>query len=116
MLKIVFSVIGLLISTWLIYRLIYLRRVKRQYHHAFLESFTDREFVLPKLKTGYSYGYPTFQLVFSSKDQLILAEKNGLTKIFESKIQKIHEDIDDFDAEKAIDFTWEGRTYKVLRF
>jgi hypothetical protein len=42
---------------------------------------------------------------------LKLAEQKGLTKNFETKIQNIHTDIKDFEADRAVFFTWEGRTF-----
>lgn len=111
MLKIILSTIGAAILGWLIYRVIYLRKKKRQYLDAFAATFNDSELNRPKLKTGYSYVYPSFEVTFENEELLKLAEQKGLTKDFETKIQNIHTDIKDFEADRAVFFTWEGRTY-----
>ena len=102
---------GAITLGWLIYRVIYLGKKKRQYQDALSETFTNSEITKPKLKTGYSYAYPSFEITFQNEEQLKLAEKKGLTKDFETKIQKIHKDIKDFEADRAVYFTWEGRIY-----
>ncbi|MDX1827905.1 MAG: hypothetical protein R3342_00015 [Lutibacter sp.] len=109
MLKIVLYIIGGIILGWLIYRVIYLRKKKRQYQDAFSKTFIDSEINKPKLKTSYSYAYPSFEITFQNEEQLKLAEKKGLTKEFESKIQKIHKNIKDFEIDRVVYFTWEGR-------
>ncbi|MFS4448483.1 hypothetical protein [Maribacter sp. 2307UL18-2] len=111
MLEIVLYIIGVIILGWLVYRVIYLRKKKREYQNAFLETFSNQEIQIPKLNTGYSYGYPSLEIIFENKEQLKLAEKKGLTKDFENKIQNIHNDIKDFEVDRAVYFTWEGRTY-----
>ena len=111
MLKIALYTIGAIILGWLIYRMIYLRMKKRQYQDAFSETFTNSEINKPKLKTGYSYAYPSFEITFENEEHLKLAEKKGLTKDFETKIQQIHKDMKDFEADRAVYFTWKGRTY-----
>lgn len=111
MLEIVLYIIGVIILGWLVYRGIYLRKKKREYQNAFLETFSNQEIQIPKLNIGYSYGYPSFEIIFENEEQLKLAEKKGLTKDFENKIQNIHNDIKDFEVDRAVYFTWEGRNY-----
>lgn len=114
MLKTVLCLFGVTILGWITYRLIYLRRKKRQYRDALSMSFNNKEINIPDLKTRYSYAYPSFVLTFSSEEQLILAEKKGLIKQFENKIQEIHKDLKDFEADRAVYSTWKGRSYNIM--
>ena len=102
-----------LIVGWLIYRTIYLKRKQRQYQKAFVETFKNSETNLPTLKTGYSYGFPSFVVTFQNEELLKQADSNGLTNSFVNRISQIHSKFKEFEAERAIFFTWEGRIFNV---
>jgi len=107
-------IVGTIILLWLIYRVVYMRKKKREYHRAFLETFSNRGIQMPILKIRNSYGYPSFEVTFENEEQFEFAKKNELTKHFEKRIQKIHEDIKDFEVNRAVYFTWEGRIYNFI--
>jgi len=71
----------------------------------------DINIALPTIKMGASYGYPTVEVLFNNKEDMESAQMNGNCKLFEEKIQQIFSSIKGFDASRAINYTYIGRTY-----
>ena len=66
---------------------------------------------IPTIKMGTSYSYPTVEVIFNNNEDLENANLNGTCKSYEEKIQQIFSSIKDFDATRAINFTYIGHTY-----
>lgn len=115
MLKIILIAFLSLVLSWILYRSIYLMVKRAQCNKAFLNSCETHGIAIPTLEQSISYGYPSFVVKFDTREQCEHAEEVGLKKTFEKAIGRIYRGISGFDAERAIHFTWIGRTYTVRR-
>lgn len=100
-------------TLWIVFKIRYRKREQQQYQTALADSFKNFEPV-PQLKIRNSYGFPSFEVTFRNKNLLEQAENSGQTKGFVDRIRQIHSNFKEFDAERAIYFTWEGRTYNII--
>ena len=98
---------------WIIFKIRYFKREQKLYQTALTDSFKNIEPV-PQLKTRNSYGFPSFEVTVKRENLLKQAEITGLTQNFIDRIKQIHFNFKEFDAEQAIYFTWEGRTYTII--
>ena len=65
---------------------------------------------IPSLNVSGSYGYPSFEVLFSTKQDLEMARESNLLKSFSTQIENlIKEHIPDFNSEMGITFKV-GRT------
>ncbi|RNC79642.1 MAG: hypothetical protein ED557_14055 [Balneola sp.] len=111
MFRIILFTISAIILAWLTFRIIYARKKRMQYENVFLEVFENIQVELPEFKIDYKYGYPSFEVIFKNQEDLKVAESKGSTEKFKDMIQILHKNIDDFEAELAIHYTWKTRTY-----
>jgi hypothetical protein len=85
-----------------------LRALQHEAERISSEVFVDSE-NHPKVAVTYSYGYPSVQVTFASREDLARASGAGLTQIFQNAIQERFERSGSkkypFDASKAISFT-----------
>lgn len=79
--------------------------------NVFLKVFRNHTFKFPDLKRGSSYGWPTFMVVFSTKDDHDEAEKQGLFDVFRERIAQLQRP--GFSADIGIDFSYTGRRIQV---
>ncbi len=114
MVKITLYVLGAIILLWLLYRVIYLQMKKQEYQKAFLEVFSNIEFQRPLLEAKNSYGYQSFDVIFEREEDFELAKRAKTTEEFEKRIQEIYKDIQGFEVNRAVHFTWKGRTYSDM--
>jgi hypothetical protein len=68
--------------------------------------FKDSQIQNPTLKIGTSYSWPTFDITFSTREDLEFAEKSGLIEKFKNKIRTRY--TKDFDPDRAIYCTYVG--------
>lgn len=68
--------------------------------------FNDSPIQKPTLRIGSSYSWPTFDITFSTKEDLEFAETSGLIKQFKNKIRTRY--TKDFDPDRAIYYTYVG--------
>ncbi|SNT40565.1 hypothetical protein SAMN05421640_0003 [Ekhidna lutea] len=98
---------------WIIFKIRYFKREQKLYQTALTDSFKTIV-PAPQLKTRNSYGFPSFEVTFKNETLLKQAEDSGLTQNFIERIKQIHFNFKKFDAERAIYFTWEGRTHTII--
>jgi hypothetical protein len=72
----------------------------------FKSVFKDSKIQKPTLKIGSSYSWPTFDITFSTKEDLEFAETSGLIKQFKNKIRTRYSK--DFEPDRAIYCTYAG--------
>lgn len=72
----------------------------------FKSVFNDSKIQRPTLKIGSSYSWPTFDIVFSTREDLEFAETSGLIEQFKNKIKARY--TKDFDPDRAIYCTYVG--------
>ena len=109
-------ILVLLSLAWLAYRLILHRVEFNRQKSAFNLVFKKFDGSKPKLEIGNSYGYPSFKLIFKTKEDMDKAQMEGLIKQFTVRIQEICQLPSDagrkvwsFDAERAIYATNEDK-------
>src|SRR5688572_28400582 len=66
----------------------------------FKSVFKNAQIELPTLRIGSSYSWPTFDITFSTKEDLEFAESSGLVSQFKNKIRMRYSK--DFNPDKAI--------------
>ncbi len=66
----------------------------------FERIFKDSQIKLPNLRLGTSYSWPTFDITFSTKDEMELAQTTGLIDKFKEKLKPKYSK--DFDADRAV--------------
>jgi hypothetical protein len=78
--------------------------------------FEKFESTKPNLVISSSYGYPSFELIFKTKEDMDRAEKEGFIEQFTVRIQELCQLPSDtgketwsFDAKRAIYATYEGK-------
>jgi hypothetical protein len=77
--------------------------------------FHDSAIKIPKIEIGSSYSWTTYTVVFSTRDDYDLAEKNGLFDNFKRRIgqfnkpQKIGDTVVPFNPEQAVYFMYAGQ-------
>lgn len=72
----------------------------------FKNVFRGSQIRQPTLKIGSSYSWPTFDITFSTKEDLDFAETSGLIEKFKNKIRTRY--AKDFDPDRAIYCTYIG--------
>lgn len=72
----------------------------------FKSVFKNSQIQIPTLKIGSSYSWPTFDITFSTKEDLELAETSGLINQFKTRIRRRY--TKDFDPDRAIYCTYVG--------
>lgn len=77
----------------------------------FLEIFRTSNFRQPTFKRGSCYGWPTFLVVFHTKDDYDEAEKQELFDVFRERVASLQRL--GFDAEIGFDFSYRGRRMPV---
>ena len=105
-----------LFLAWIVYRLILYRMESNRQRSAFNLIFEKFENTKPNLVIGSSYGYPSFKLVFKTKEDMVKAQREGFIEQFTIKIQELCQLPSDtgretwsFDAKRAIYATYEGK-------
>jgi hypothetical protein len=98
---IVFIIMVLVGLGWLKHKITQLSLTK-----SFNGIFKDSRIQRPTLKLGSSYSWPTFDITFSSKEDLEFAESNGLIEQFKNKIKTRY--TKDFDPDRAIYCSYVG--------
>ena len=104
--------------------LIYLRRLRRNtkkqeelFKEAFDSTFGNLD-MKPKYVQAYSYSFPSFKVIFSSKEVLEENINNKNTDLFATKIGELCTGFgsksNPFDVSKAIWFTFEGELESML--
>jgi hypothetical protein len=80
----------------------------------FKSVFKNSQIELPTLRIGSSYSWPTFDITFSTKEDLEFAESSGLVSQFKNKIRMRHSK--DFNPDKAIYCTYIGHVpaWKIM--
>jgi hypothetical protein len=105
------AVVGL-IAGWLLVCRIRARRDHRRHLAALSAAFSSSSLPLPRLKSSYSYGYPSFTLTFSSEAELKQAEESGFIAAFKQAIQSLYMHTgrkqNPFDADRAVWATYDG--------
>ena len=101
---------------WVAYRLILNRIESNRQRSAFNLIFKKFENTKPNLVIGTSYGYPSFEVIFKTKEDMDKAQREGFIEQFIVKIQELCQLPSDtgkekrsFDATRAIYTTYEGR-------
>ena len=95
-------IIGVLIGLlWLKERISQWRLTKE-----FENVFKNTQIKLPTLKIGSSYSWPTFDITFSTKEDLEFAESRGLIQQFKNRIRTYYDK--EFDPDRAIYCTYVG--------
>lgn len=72
----------------------------------FKSVFNDSRIQKSTLRIGSSYSWPTFDITFSTREDLEFAETSGLIKQFKNKIRTRY--TKDFDPDRAIYCTYIG--------
>jgi hypothetical protein len=110
-------ILVLLFLAWIAYRLILRRVESNRQRSAFNLVFEKFDGTKPNLTISSSYSYPSFKLIFKTKEDMDKAQMEGLIKQFTVKIQEICQLPSDagreawsFDAERAIYATYEGKS------
>jgi len=105
-----------LFVAWVAYRLILHRIESNRQRSIFSLVFEKFDSTKPNLIISSSYGYPSFKLIFKTKEDMDKAEREGFIKQFTIRIQEICQLPSDtgrearpFDAERAIYTTYEGK-------
>lgn len=111
---IIFYIVLASFVLWILFRFNYRKRELKHYQIALTDSFGEKIKPLPNLKITNSYGYPHFEIIFKNKILLEKAKNDGLTEHFIDRINDIHSSFKEFDAESAVHFTWDGRTYTII--
>lgn len=111
MISSVLYIIISLIGGWILCRFIYLKWKQKQYKKAFIETYKNTKITLPKFITGYNSNFVNFEVIYINKEQYKLAEHLGLNKIFETRIHKIHQKINNYKTNIIVYFSWETRTF-----
>lgn len=84
--------IGLIIAFIIVLYVAYAMYSSKRFQKLCLEMFEavfSNEAVIPECKFQWSYGYPSFTLVFPTNSDLAHAKESGITRIFESEVEKI---------------------------
>ncbi|MCD6050659.1 MAG: hypothetical protein K0Q55_2062 [Verrucomicrobia bacterium] len=82
-------------------------RIRQAYLQALETAFASKNLPTPELKTGRSYSYPTFQLLFRSEAEAEQAEKAGCITEFKQALNAIYNPSGknspfDFDSHLAV--------------
>ena len=77
---------GVLVVIWAALSIVQSRREKARLMVAFRAAFRDLDFPEPTLKTGSSYGYPTFTITFATEEDMKTAQADGRLGIFNYSI------------------------------
>jgi len=78
------------------------KMVERKQYKQFLDVFENQPIKLPALKFGMIYAWPTFTVTFQDKSDYEFAERNGLFKTFNDRIQKFYDK--EFRADSAVTY------------
>jgi hypothetical protein len=70
------------------------------------ETFKNSQIKSPSLKIDTSYGWTTFSITFSSKEDMDFAESRGLIGQFKKRIEKYYDK--KFDPDRAVFCTYIG--------
>jgi hypothetical protein len=114
-----YKVLLILVSiflAWVVYRLILNRIESNRQRSAFNLIFEKFGNTKPNLVIGSSYGYPSFGVIFKTKEDMDKALREGFIDQFTVKIQELCQLPSDtgketwsFDAKRAIYTMYEGR-------
>lgn len=103
---------GGLVAIWAAVCIVQSRREKARLMVAFKAAFGDFDYPEPKLKTGTSYGFPTFTLTFATEEALKAAQTDGRLGIFKYSISELYGHCgsasNPFHAARAVWATFEG--------
>jgi hypothetical protein len=103
---------GGLVASWAAVCIVQSRREKARLMVAFRAAFGDFDYPEPKLKTGTSYGFPTFTLTFATEEGLKAAQAEGRLGTFKYSISDLYghcgSSSNPFDAARAVWATFEG--------
>ncbi len=103
---------GGVVAIWVVVCMAQARREKARLMVAFRAAFGDFDYPEPKLKTGTSYGYPTFTLTFATEEGLKAAQTEGRLGIFKYSISELYghcgSESNPFDPARAVWATFEG--------
>jgi hypothetical protein len=80
----------------------------------FMEIFRTSTFRQPSFERGSCYGWPTFYVSFSTKEDYDHAERQGHCELFRSRIAALQRP--GFDAEIAFDFGYPGKHYGYMEY
>jgi hypothetical protein len=104
--------VGGLVSIWAVVCMVQAKREKERLMVAFKAAFGDFNGRDPKLKTGSSFGFPTFTLTFASEEDLKTAQVEGRVGLFKYSISELYghcgSSSNPFDAARAVWATFEG--------
>jgi hypothetical protein len=97
--------------------LLIVRIGKRRDHNRHVEAlrlaFASAGLTVPQLKCGFSHGFPTFTLIFSSEAELNQADALGCITAFKQAIHALYEHTggrrNPFDVDRAVGVTCAGR-------
>jgi len=96
--------------------LLWLKQKRSQWRltKEFEKVFKNSPIKLPTLKIGSSYSWPTFDITFSTKEDLEFAESRGLIQQFKNRITIYYDK--EFDPDRAIYCTYIGHVqeWKVM--
>ncbi|MBN8458457.1 MAG: hypothetical protein J0M04_11535 [Verrucomicrobia bacterium] len=104
--------VGGVVAFWAAVCIVHSRKEKARLMVAFRAAFTDLDYPEPILKTGSSYGYPTFTITFATEDDMKTAQADGLLGIFKRSISELYghcgSESNPFDASRAVWATYIG--------
>lgn len=104
--------VGGLVAIWVGVCIVRSRREKARLVVAFRAAFRDLDYPEPTLKTGSSYGFPTFTITFATEDNMKTAQRDGRLGIFKRSISELYghcgSESNPFDASRAVWETYIG--------
>ncbi|WP_400191024.1 hypothetical protein [Hymenobacter sp. B81] len=82
--------------------------ISRKQRQDFLNVFSNKPIALPALRFGAAYGWPTFEVTFTTNEDFEFAQRNKLLHAFEARIQAYQNhyqsDVSAFRASWAISY------------
>ena len=88
------------------------RKEKKRLFYAFEVAFAGFGYPLPTLKTGMSYAFPTFTLIFPTEEAMKAAQDGGYLGLFKYSVSELYGHCGSssrpFDVSLAVWATFEG--------
>lgn len=95
--------LSLLIALFIAF-IIFERFREKQFISKIKKLFENHPELLPVIESGNSYGFPTYNFRFSSKNQYETAEQLGILSDIKSYVVEANKGIKEFSADAAVNF------------
>lgn len=99
-----FLYILIILLALLLLRILYVKYITSKQLKIFHSIFTNNKITLPLLKLSSSYGYPTFRIIFSKKEDMEYARTAKLFESFDDQIRKFYSS--KYDTSLGISYTY----------